>query len=59
MPVPEPVLRAARFPELDLPAPPPEHPFERIDREWYSLGGFRGMSFGMVIPHRFEEDAFA
>ena len=49
MSIPEGVVRAAIYPELDLPVPPPEHPFERIDREGYSLGVFRGATFGFVL----------
>jgi GNAT superfamily N-acetyltransferase len=48
MAIPDAVVRAAIYPELDLPAPPPEHPFQRIDREGYSLGVFRGATFGFV-----------
>ena len=48
MSIPDAVVRAAIFPDLDLPVPPPEHPFERIDREGYSLGFLRGATFGFV-----------
>ncbi len=49
MSIPDAVVRAAINPELDLPVPPPEHPFERVDREGYSLGVFRGATFGFVF----------
>ena len=48
MAIPDAVVRAAIYPELDLPVPPPEHPFERIDRAGYSLSVFRGATFGFV-----------
>ena len=56
MSIPELVVRAAIYPELDLPIPPPEHPFERIDYEGYSLGVFRGATFGCVFVQTLAPD---
>ena len=56
MSIPEAVVRAAINPELDLPVPPPEHPFERVDREGYSLGVFRGATFGFVFVQTIASD---
>ncbi len=49
MSIPDAVVQAAIHPELDLPVPPPEHPFERVDRDGYLLGVFRGATFGFVF----------
>lgn len=56
MSIPEAVVRAANYPALDLPVPPPEHPFERVDREGYSLGAFRGATFGFVFVQTLAPD---
>lgn len=56
MSISEAVVRAAINPELDLPVPPPEHPFERVDRKGYSLGLFRGATFGFVFVQTLAPD---
>jgi hypothetical protein len=56
MPIPDAVVRAAIYPDLDLPVPPPEDPFERIDREGYSLGVFRGATLGSVSVRDLTQD---
>lgn len=48
--------RAALWPAVDLPDPPPEYPFEMIRREGFNLGVFRGLSFGAVYPESLAED---
>lgn len=39
---------AALFPETDLPAPPPEHPFRQVRRDGYMVGLFPGGTHGNV-----------
>jgi GNAT superfamily N-acetyltransferase len=56
MSIPDAVVRAAIFPDLDLPVPPPEHPFDRIDRVGYSLGVFRGATLGSVSVQKLAQD---
>lgn len=50
MVVEERVRRAALWPQTDLPDPPPEHPYEVIRRDGFTMGVFRGLSFGEVFP---------
>jgi GNAT superfamily N-acetyltransferase len=46
--IPALVRRAAIFPELDLPDPPPEHPYKVVRADGYTIGVFAGLSFGQV-----------
>jgi GNAT superfamily N-acetyltransferase len=46
--IPELVSDAALFPEDDLPAPPPEHPFRQVRRDGYVVGLFPGQTLGNV-----------
>ncbi len=55
--IPEPVRNAALFPEDDLPAPPPEHPFRQVHRDGYIVGLFPGQTFGSVSVRALDADA--
>ncbi len=57
MAIPALVRRAAIFPELDLPDPPPEHPYEVIRADGYAIGIFPGLSFGQVSVSAVGTDA--
>ena len=56
MAIPELVRQAALFPELDLPDPPPEHPYEVVHGKGYSVGIFPDLSFGQVSVSAIAED---
>ena len=45
------------FPEDDLPAPPPEHPFRQVRRDGYVVGLFPGQTFGTVSVRALDADA--
>lgn len=49
------VQRAALWPQADLPDPPQEHPYEVIRRDGFTVGIFRGLSFGEVFPEELAE----
>ena len=46
MEIPDNVLQAALFPSLDLPDPPPGHPYQVVRRTGYTIGMFAGMPLG-------------
>ncbi|HZP73510.1 MAG TPA: GNAT family N-acetyltransferase [Gaiellaceae bacterium] len=49
------IRRAALFPTLDLPPPPPEHPASRVARDGYTLSLFPGRSSAMVAVERLDD----
>lgn len=56
MTVPQHVRQAALFPELDLPAPPPGHPFRQRRGDGFVVGCFPGGTFASVAVHDFPVD---
>ena len=57
MTIPELVRQAALFPHVDLPDPPPEHPYTIAHRDGYDVGFFPGLSYGMVSARAIADDA--
>jgi GNAT superfamily N-acetyltransferase len=55
--IPELVSDAALFPEDDLPAPPPEHPFRQVRGHGYVVGLFPGHTLGNVAVRALDADA--
>jgi len=55
--IPEPISTAALFPDADLPAPPPEHPFRQVRGDGYVVGLFPGQTFGTVSVRTLGGDA--
>jgi len=53
--LPDEVREAALFPALDLPDPPPDHPYKAFRRDGYSVGFFPGMSHANVSVRRVAE----
>ena len=56
MAVPDLVRRAALWPTVDLPDPPPDHPYEVIRRRGFDVGVFPGLTSGFVYPKMLPED---
>jgi hypothetical protein len=54
--IPDLVRRAALWPATDLPDPPPEHPYEVIRRDGFTVGAMAGMSFGSVYVEALPAD---
>jgi len=50
------LLEAALFPEFDLPAPPPEHPYKVRMFDGYQVGYIPGSSFALVSVRRFPDE---
>ena len=57
--LPAALLEAALFPELDLPDPPPGHPYEVRKGDGYQVGFTRGTSYAMVFVRRLAEEALS
>lgn len=57
--LPAALMEAALFPELDLPDPPPGHPFEIRKADGYQVGFTKGTSYAMVFVRRLAEEALA
>ena len=53
------VREAALFPHLDLPEPPPDHPYRQVQRDGYMVGLFQGMTHGTVSVRAIGADAVA
>ena len=53
------LIEAALFPELDLPDPPPGHPFQVRKGDGYQLGFTPGTSYAMVFVRRLPEETLA
>ena len=53
------VIEAALFPELDLPDPPPGHPFQVRKGDGYQVGFTSGTSYAMVFVRRLAEETLA
>jgi hypothetical protein len=49
------LLEATLFPEVDLPVPPPDHPFKVRIGDGYQVAFTPGASFGMVFVRRLPE----
>jgi hypothetical protein len=54
--IPKPVQLAALFPDIDLPPPPPDHPFKQVRRDGYTIGLQTGMTFANVLAQRIDAD---
>jgi GNAT superfamily N-acetyltransferase len=46
--IPDKVKAAALFPHVDLPEPPPDHPYRQVQRDGYMVGLFPGLTYGSV-----------
>ena len=57
--MPTAVIEAALFPELDLPDPPPGHPFQVRKGDGYQVGFTSGTSYAMVFVRRLAEETLA
>jgi GNAT superfamily N-acetyltransferase len=55
--IPDSVRDAALFPHLDLPGPPPDHPYRQVQREGYMVGLFPGLTYGTVSVRAIGADA--
>ncbi len=53
------LIEAALFPELDLPDPPPGHPFQIRKGDGYQIGFTTGTSYAMVFVRRLAEETLA
>jgi len=56
MQVPDPVRRAALFPDLDLPGPPEGHPYRQRRGDGYVVGAFPGGTFATVAVRELPND---
>ena len=53
------LIEAALFPELDVPDPPPGHPFQVRKGDGYQVGFTSGTSYAMVFVRRLAEETLA
>lgn len=51
------VREAALFPHVDLPEPPPDHPYRQVQRDGYMVGLFPGLTYGTVSVRAIDADA--